>query len=200
MRPGMRMSSVVELSRWWWAFLLRGLVAIAFGILAFAAPSIGGLILVYLFGAWALVEGITSLATGIKRRTIHRHWWLEVAEGILSVAAGVLAIAFPVFTAEILLLLIAAWAIVVGAFQVYLAFRLRHEMRGEFWLGLAGVAAILLGIGMLLFPAVAALSLVWLIGSLAIAFGVFLAILGWRLRHVSRLAKLDAATDHSATM
>ena len=118
MRPSTRMSRVVELSRWWWAFLLRGFVAIAFGILAFAAPSIGGLILVYLFGAWALVEGITSLVTGIRRRATHRHWWLEVAEGILSGAAGVLAIAFPVFTAEILLLLIAAWAIVVGAFQV----------------------------------------------------------------------------------
>jgi uncharacterized membrane protein HdeD (DUF308 family) len=193
----MRMSAVVELSRFWWAFLVRGLVAIAFGILAFAAPAIGGLILVYLFGAWAVVEGVTSLVTGIRRRATHRHWWLEVVEGVASVAAGVLAVVFPVFAAEILMILIAVWAIAVGAFQVYMAIRLRDEMRGEFWLGLAGVAMILLGIGMVLFPAAAALSLVWLIGSMAIAFGVFLVVLGWRLRHTNELARRDAATDYS---
>ena len=94
-----------------------------------------------------------------------RTWWPEVVEGIVSATAGIFAIAFPAFAAEILILLIAVWAIVVGVFQVYLAIRLRDEMQGEFWLGLAGVALILLGIGMLLFPAAAALSLVWLIGS-----------------------------------
>jgi uncharacterized membrane protein HdeD (DUF308 family) len=145
-----------------------------------------------------MVEGITSLYTGIQRRGADRRWWVEVLEGILSVAAGLIAIILPTFAAEILVLLISVWAIVVGVFQVYLAIRLRDEMRGEFWLGLAGVAVVLLGIGMLLFPAAAALSLVWLIGSMAIVFGIFLAILGWRLRRINALAKIDAATDHSA--
>lgn len=194
----MNVSAVVELGRWWWAFLLRGVIAIVFGILAFAAPAIGGLILVYLFGAWALIEGATSLATGIRRRNTDRNWWIEVLEGVLSMAAGLIAFVLPEFAAEILVLLIAVWAIVVGVFQVYLAIRLRDEMRGEFWLGLAGVAAVLLGIGMLLFPAAAALSLVWLIGTMAIVFGIFLTILGWRLRRINELAKRDAATDYSS--
>jgi uncharacterized membrane protein HdeD (DUF308 family) len=194
----MRVSTVVEVARWWWAFLLRGIVAIVFGIVAFVAPAFGGLLLVYLFGVWALVEGITSLYTGIQRRGADRRWWVEVLEGILSVAAGLVAIILPTFAAEILVLLISVWAIVVGVFQVYLAIRLRDEMRGEFWLGLAGVAVVLLGVGMLLFPSAAALSLVWLIGSMAIVFGTFLAILGWRLRRINALAKIDAATDYSA--
>jgi uncharacterized membrane protein HdeD (DUF308 family) len=193
----MDVSTAVELARWWWAFCLRGVIAIVFGALAFAAPAIGGLILVYLFGAWALIEGVTSLATGIRRRKTDRNWWIEVLEGVLSIAAGLIAFVLPEFAAEILVLLIAVWAIVVGVFQVYLAIRLRDEMRGEFWLGLAGVAAVLLGIGMLLFPAAAALSLVWLIGTMAIVFGIFLVILGWRLRRINELAKRDAATDYS---
>jgi uncharacterized membrane protein HdeD (DUF308 family) len=192
-------STVVELARWWWAFCLRGVIAIVFGILAFAAPGIGGLILVYLFGAWALIEGVTSLATGIRRRKADRNWWIEVLEGVLSILAGLIAFVLPEFAAEILVLLIAVWAIVVGVFQVFLAIRLRDEMRGEFWLGLAGVAAVLLGIGMLLFPAAAALSLVWLIGTMAIVFGVFLVIVGWRLRRINELAKRDAATDYGGS-
>jgi uncharacterized membrane protein HdeD (DUF308 family) len=77
------------------------------------------------------------------------------------------------------------------------AIRLREQIRGEFWLGLAGVASILYGVVIYLFPAAGALSIVWLIGSFAIAFGAFLLILGWRLRGINELAKRDAAHDYS---
>jgi uncharacterized membrane protein HdeD (DUF308 family) len=113
------------------------------------------------------------------------------------VLAGLIALVLPDFAAQILVLLIAAWAIVTGAFQIWSAIRLRAEISGEFWLGLAGVASILFGVILLVFPAAGALGLVWLIGSAAIAIGVFLIILGWRLRGIHELGKLDAAHDYS---
>ncbi len=191
------MATVVAMSRWWWTFILRGVVAVGFGILAFFAPGWGVLVLVALFGIWALIEGISAFFTGLRTRGANRNWWLELLVGVLSITAGLLALIFPGFASGILLILIAAWAIVIGLFQISMAIRLRDEIRGEFWLGLAGVAAIILGVSMFLFPTAGILGLVWLIGSLAIVFGVFLIVLGWRLRAINELVKRDAATDYS---
>jgi uncharacterized membrane protein HdeD (DUF308 family) len=190
-------SKTVALARWWWTFILRGVLAIAFGVLAFIAPTWGLAILVALFGAWALIDGIATVWTGIRSRRVDRNWWLEIVEGVVSIAAGLIALVLPAFAAEILLILIAAWAIVTGAFQIWSAIRLRAEISGEFWLGLAGVASILFGVVLLTFPAAGALGLVWLIGSAAIAIGIFLVILGWRLRAIHEMGKLDAAHDYS---
>ena len=190
-------SGTVELARWWWTFILRGILAIAFGILAFLAPGLGIGVLVGLFAAWALIDGATNLWEGIQRRTKDRSWWLSVLEGVVSIAAGVLALLFPVWAAATLVLLIAAWAIVTGIFEIVAAIRLREQIKGEFWMGLAGLASILYGVVLFLFPRAGALALVWLIGGFAIAFGAFMIILGWRLRSIDQLAKVDAAHDYS---
>src|SRR5918996_2697848 len=188
-------SQTVELARWWWTFILRGVLAIAFGVLAFVAPIWGLAILVALFGAWALIDGVTSVWTGISTRGVDRNWWLAILEGIVSILAGVIALLLPGFAAEILVYLIAAWAIVTGVFQIWAAIRLRQQIHGEFWLGLAGAASILFGIVLFLFPGAGALALVWLIGSAAIAIGLFMVILGWRLRGIPEMGNLDAAHD-----
>jgi uncharacterized membrane protein HdeD (DUF308 family) len=189
-------SGAVELARWWWTFILRGVLAIAFGVLAFLSPRLGIGVLVGLFAAWALIDGATGLWEGIRSRGRDRNWWLAVLEGIVGVAAGVLALLFPVFAAEALVYIIAAWAIVTGLFEIVAAVGMREQIRGEFWLGLAGVASVLYGVVLFLFPAAGALAIVWLIGGFAIAFGAFLLVLGWRLRRIDELARLDAAHDY----
>ena len=191
------MAGTVALARWWWTFVVRGLLAIAFGVLAFFAPGLGIAVLVGLFAAWALIDGVTSLATGIGGRNRDKSWWLEILEGVVSIIAGIIALVFPVLAAEVLVIIIAVWAIVTGIFEIIAAIRLREQIKGEFWLGLAGLASILFGVILLVFPGVGALSLVWLIGSFALVFGVFLVILGWRLRGVNEMAKIDAAHDYS---
>lgn len=191
-----RVSGTVELARWWWTFILRGVLAIAFGVLAFLAPALGIGVLVGLFAAWALIDGVTGLWEGIRSRGRDRSWWLSILEGLAGIAAGVLALVFPIFAAEVLVYLIAAWAIVTGVFEIVAAVRLREQIRGEFWLGLAGVASILYGAILFLFPRAGALAIVWLIGGFAIAFGAFLLVLGWRLRGIHELGKVDAAHDY----
>ena len=190
-------SATVELARWWWTFIVRGILAIVFGILAFFAPLFGIAILVGLFAAWALIDGVTDIVTGIRTRDRDRSWWLLILEGIAGIVVGAIALIFPVFAATALVIIIAAWAIITGVFEIVAAIRLREQIQGEFWLGLAGVASILFGIVLLLFPGAGALSLVWLIGGFSFAFGVFLVVLGFRLRHINELARRDAATDYS---
>jgi uncharacterized membrane protein HdeD (DUF308 family) len=187
----------VMLARWWWTFIIRGLLAIAFGVLAFFAPGLGIAVLVGLFAAWALIDGAANLVAGFGSRSTDRNWWLEILEGLVSIAAGILALLFPGFAAEVLVIIIGAWAIVTGVFEIWTAIRLREQIKGEFWLGLAGLASILFGVVLFLFPGAGALSLVWLIGSFALVFGVFLLILGWRLRGINEMAKIDAAHDYS---
>lgn len=179
----------LHLAQWWWTFIVRGVLAIGFGVLAFLSPTFGIAILVGLFAAWAIIDGAGNLIAGIRTRGGDRSWWLEVLEGLVSVGAGVIAIALPQLAAQVLVLIIAAWAVITGVIEVVLAVRLRRVIEGEVWMALAGVASIVFGVVLVLFPAAGALSLVWLIGSFAIAFGVFLIILGWRLRGVATLAR-----------
>ena len=190
-------SGTVELARWWWAFILRGILAVAFGFLAFFAPALGIAVLVGLFAAWALIDGATNLVAGLRSRGRDRSWWLSILEGIVGIVAGVIALLFPVYAAEALVLIIGAWAIVTGIFEIVAAIRLREQITGELWLGLAGLASVLYGLVLLLFPGVGALSLAWLIGGFAIAFGGFLIALGLRLRRIDEIAKTDAAHDYS---
>ena len=174
----------IGLSRWWWTFILRGGVAIAFGALAFASPVLGIALFVALFAAWAVIDGASGVLAGIRTRRQDRSWWLEVLEGLAGIAAGVIAVLFPQFAAEVLVLLIAAWAVVTGAIEIVLAVRLRRVIDDEVWMALGGAVSILFGVGLAVFPGAGALSLSWLIGAGAIVFGAFLVLLGWRLRGI----------------
>lgn len=179
---------LIGLARWWWTFVVRGIAAIVFGILALAWPGLVIEVLIILFAAWAFVDGVAGIVSGIRTRDQDRSWWLEVLEGLVSMAAGVIAVALPRFATTALVIIIGAWAIVTGVLEIVLAVRLRRVITGEIWMALAGVASMLFGIILLLFPAAGALSLVWLIGAFAIAFGIFELALGWRLRGLLRPA------------
>jgi uncharacterized membrane protein HdeD (DUF308 family) len=172
----------------WWALLLRGIAAIAFGILAFVWPQITLTVLVFLWGAYALVDGMFAIAAGVKTYGESKRWWVLLLEGLLSVAAGVVAFAMPGITALILLILIASWAIVTGVFEIVAAIQLRKEIKGEWLLALAGVASILFGVLLFINPGAGALTVVWLIGAYAIVFGALLIALGLRLRGLVRSA------------
>lgn len=175
---------VIGLARWWWTFVLRGLLAIGFGVLAFLAPAWGIRVLVLLFAAWALVDGAISLLDGIRTRGQDRSWWLEIVEGLIGVGAGVVAILLPAAAELALVIVIGAWSILTGIVEIVLAVRLRRVVDGEVWMALAGAASVLFGAVLLVYPGVGALSLVWLIGAFAIVFGIFEIGLGLRLRGI----------------
>lgn len=170
----------------WWALLLRGIAAIAFGVLAFIWPGITLAVLVFLWGAYALVDGAFAIAAGIKAHGEKNRWWVLLLEGILGVIAGVLAFVIPGITALVLLLLIAAWAIVTGVFEIAAAIQMRKYIKGEWLLILAGIASIVFGVLLFINPGAGALAVVWFIGAYAIVFGVILIALSFRLHGMLR--------------
>lgn len=172
------------LARNWGAIAVRGVAAIIFGILAFVVPGLTLAALVLLFGAYAIVDGVFNIIAAVRRRPGARTWWVLSVEGIIGIAAGVVAFAWPGLTALTLVYVIAAWAIVTGVLEIIEAVRLRQEITGEWWLVLSGIVSILFGGFLVAAPGAGALALVWWIGAYAVVFGVLLLALAFRLRRV----------------
>src|SRR5579859_2743005 len=157
-----------EITQRWWVFALRGLVAVLFGIGAFVWPGVTLAALVLLWGAYAVADGILSLVCAFA--PVARYRWLLGLEGVVGIAAGVVAFVWPGITALVLLYLIAVWAIVSGILEIVAAIQLRQEIENEWTLGLAGVFSIVFGAILAFQPQAGALALIWVIGGYAILF------------------------------
>ena len=166
----------------WWAMALRGLVAILFGIAAFMLPGFILWVLVALFGAYALVDGIFAVIESYRRDVRGERWLALLFEGLVGIAIGVLTFVWPRLTAMGLIYLIAFWAVVTGALEVVTAVKLRHEIRGEWLMALIGILSMAFGLLLAAFPVAGMLSVVWIIGAYAIAVGVLMIALAFKLR------------------
>jgi uncharacterized membrane protein HdeD (DUF308 family) len=171
---------LVESSRQWWAFLLRGLAAVLFGVLAFAWPGLTLTVLVLFWGAYALVDGVLALVAAFRTQNDNR--WGLLLEGVVGVGAGIVTFALPGLTALVLVYIIAAWAVITGVLELWAAIRLRKIVPNELWLVLGGLASLLFGLVLFAAPGAGALALVWLIALYAVIFGVLMIGLAWRLR------------------
>ena len=179
------------LFRNWWLLLLRGIAAIAFGVLAWAMPQASIAALVLLFGAYALVDGALGVAAAIAGRGDHEQRWLVGLWGLVGIGAGIITFLSPDVTALVLLFYIAIWAIATGMLEISAAIRLRKEIEGEWVLGVAGLASVAFGIALVAKPGAGALAVVWLIATYAVAFGVLLVFLAFKARGI--LSEAEAA-------
>lgn len=175
-----RFALIRGLAEGWWLFLLRGVAAIAFGVVAMANPLLGLIGLLGFLGAWMLVDGLFTLwqaITGPSER--HGVWfWLD---GILSLLAAAAIFVMPGLSSVALVIVAGAWWAATGVFEIVAA------VRRESWLlGLAGLASLVLGGLVLAFPGPGLLMLVWFAAIQAVVFGVLLITLGVRLRRVAK--------------
>jgi uncharacterized membrane protein HdeD (DUF308 family) len=167
----------------WWALALRGAIAILFGLAALLRPGIALQALILLFGAYVLVDGVFSVVGVFGGTRGGTPRWLVLVEGVAGILAGLIAFVFPILTAVFLLYLIAAWAIVTGIAEIATAIRLRKEIQGEWALIVGGILSVLFGVLLgVVGPFAGILSLIWLIGAYAIAFGVLLLVTAFRVR------------------
>ena len=173
------------ITHYWWVILLRGIFAILFGIAAFIWPGLTIDVLVLLFGAYALLDGILAAIVGIQQYGENERWWIVLLEGIAGIVLGMLTLVWPGTTATVLLAFIAAWAIVTGVVEIAAAVWLRKVIEGEWTLILAGAASVLFGVLLVLQPTAGAVAIIWLIGAYAIVFGVLLSILAFELRRLA---------------
>jgi uncharacterized membrane protein HdeD (DUF308 family) len=176
------------LAKNWWLILLRGIAFVLFGILTFIWPGITLLTLVLLYGAFALVDGVFSVAAAITGDQPTPRWWLAIV-GLLGIAAGILAFVLPGITAVVLLFLIAGWAIATGILQIAGAIRLRKEIDNEWLLIATGVLSIIFGLILVVQPGIGLVTLLYVIGIYAVVDGILLIMLSFRLRRHSHPAQ-----------
>jgi uncharacterized membrane protein HdeD (DUF308 family) len=183
----------------WRMLALRGLAAIAFGVLALVWPGLTLWALVILWGAFAMADGILTLvAVATKAPATRARPWLYVAQGLVGVAIGIITFVWPGITALALLFVIAAWAMISGVLQLMAAIRLRHLIEGEWLLGLIGALSVLFGIFLVITPGSGALVITWLIGWYAVVVGILQLLVAWRIRKLETLPRPRSARMREA--
>jgi uncharacterized membrane protein HdeD (DUF308 family) len=167
----------------WYIPLIRGLVAVAFGVVVLVHPVAAVATFVLLFGAFAFVDGIVTIATALRfSQAGSGRWWWMLVQGVVGILVGLVAFFWPISAAWALAILVAAWAFSTGVLELGAAVRLRRDVPGEIFLGLSGVLSILLGIAFVVLPGAALLTLALVVGFYAIVAGVSLVVLSIRLR------------------
>jgi len=143
------------------------------------APSVTFVSLVLLFGVYAIVDGVLALGLAAEP---HRPRSALIARGLISIAAGIVALVWPGITGFVLLIVIASWAIVSGVLEVVMAIQLRKKIEGEWLLALEGVLSIAFGVLLMLAPLAGAIVLGLWIGAYALVLGGMLIGTAFRLR------------------
>ncbi len=166
----------------WWALALRALAAILLGIFAIVMPGPTLAAIVIVFGIHAITDGILAIIAAVRGIRKNERWGPMLFQGVIGIIAGVIAIGWPGTGALALTYLVAAWALVTGAFEIAAAIRLREVIKGEWLLFIAGLLSIVLAVLIVVFPGAGALTLVWWLGAYAFAYGVVSLALAFRVR------------------
>lgn len=170
------------LSRNWWALALRGVLGILFGVGALVLPVAAMLSAALFLGAYLMADGLLGIVSAVRAARVGVQWGWLLAEGIVTVVMGVLALFFPAGAVLGFVLAVAAWAFLSGGMMVAASFRLRE---GRGWMLLGGAVSLLWGLLLVAAPFLGALVLTWWLAAYAFAFGVAMLVLAWRLRPVS---------------
>jgi uncharacterized membrane protein HdeD (DUF308 family) len=175
--------ALAQLGRSWWILLVYGVFAILFGIFALTRPIAAAAALAWALGILALAEGAISLFALFDRQAVVSKGWLALYS-VASIVFGLLAVANPLAAAQALLLFLAAWLIVGGAYRIAFAIRVRKEIRGEWLIALSGVLAIVLGVMFVSNPLSGlVVTKLWL-GAFALVYGILQVVAAFRVRRL----------------
>ena len=169
------------LARNWWVFVMRGLLALLFGLIAILAPGATMLSLALLFAAYAFADGIFAIASAVRAARAHERWGLLVLEGVVNMLAALAALAWPGLTVLVFVTLLGVWALISGGLLLAASFKVEHD-HGRWWMLLGALASIVYGGLLLLAPVLGALVLAWWLGAYALVFGIAMLVLGFHLR------------------
>jgi len=173
---------------WYWP-VIRGVLAILFGLVAIAWPTITATVIVWVVGIFAVVDGLVEIVEGVRRRGTGNGTAILVTMGVLSLAVGVVLLVWPGKTAEVLVWIIGLWAVVYGLFQTVASLELRRFAgSGWGWGVFAGLLGIVFGLLVLFNVSAGLVSIVWLLAVFAILWGAMLVVFGFQIRSLGRRA------------
>ena len=165
----------------WGLMAIRGVLAIAFGLVALFMPGAAMLALVAVFAAYSFIDGIFNIALAVRGARHHERWSLFLVNGVAGLVIGLAAVLWPGLTVLVFVFLVAIWALISAGMLFGSAASLKAD-HGR-WLLLTGaLISAIYGVALLVTPFIGALVLTWWIGAYSIVFGVTLIALSLRLR------------------
>jgi uncharacterized membrane protein HdeD (DUF308 family) len=164
----------------WWAFAIRGVLGIVFGLIAIVLPGVTMLSLVLVFSAYAFVDGVFAIMAAVRAMRQQERWGLLLLEGVVNIIAAAIAFLWPGITVVSFVFLVGFWAILSGGLLLSAALRLNAD-HGRWWLALGGLASVIYGVLLIAAPLIGALVLTWWLGAYAIVFGFALLAVAIKL-------------------
>jgi uncharacterized membrane protein HdeD (DUF308 family) len=179
------------LSKYWWAFALRGLLAGLFGLLALFVPGWQSWSFARMFCMYAILEGLLAIVPSLSSAA-EKIWWILLFEGMTSLVLGVFSFLgpggigsalWPDVSAFMALVLIGFWALATGILKGIEALRLPKEAAGRWALGWGGGVSVLLGVVIFAVrPGEGVLAMSRQIGLCGLVLGALLIFLGLKAR------------------
>jgi uncharacterized membrane protein HdeD (DUF308 family) len=172
----------------WWVLTLKGVLLVIFGIIAFMNPGVTFAILLTWFSAFLIIDGILSLVTVASNWKIQEDKWLFVLEGVVNILLGVLIFRAPAAYTLVAVFFMGFWSIFSGISRIAMAIQLRKEITGEGWLALSGVLGVVFGIIIISNPAIGVATFMYMLAFFAIAVGVLLMLLSFKVKNAKTWA------------
>jgi uncharacterized membrane protein HdeD (DUF308 family) len=177
-----------------WIFaIIRGVLAIIFGLIALFSPIATALALAIVIGAYAIVNGVFDIIEAIRHRG-SSSMVLRIGLGVVSILFGILVLVWPGISLAILVIMVGIWAIIIGILQTVSSVGHRAVPNsGWVWGIIGGALSILFGILVLIWPGTGVVSIIWIIGIWAIVWGITLIVLGVQLRRAASTTEAGAS-------
>ena len=174
------------LEKTWWVAVLRGLIAILFGIFALVNPEGAGSLLVLIFGIFLLVDGLLNLIGSILYYRTAVDWWVYLVVGMLEIGVAIITFVRPEITGTVLAILVGLWALFKGLIELMAGIALRDEIQGEWILILAGILTLAFGVFALLLPFTESVAAIWMLGLYALLNGTLWVVIGFEARSLAK--------------
>lgn len=177
--------------RTWWLIVLRGMAALAFGLIAIFWPGISLAALVMLLGAYALLDGVITLAISLRLPRSASggspgRGFLTVT-GFTSLLVGLVSVLWPQVTVTLLIYILAAWLVLFGLVAIANSLQMKKQIGPDWPLSRGGILLLLIGLLLLLFPNAVAVAATWVLGILALLIGAGLLAFAWRRQQRDRM-------------
>jgi len=177
-----------------WGLLVRGLIALALGLLIIARPLESVAAFALVIAIWALVTGIAQIVDGFELRSVLPHWWLLLVSGLVSTGFGIAAFYYyPGLSLAFAVIWAAYWLLISGFLGIYVAMQERRMGTPWVWTLIFGVLSTLAGVYAIAVPPATLALIMGLMSGFAIVGGIVLVVGFFKV--TSAHARLTSATQ-----
>ena len=167
------------------SLIARGILALVVGVIALAWPSVTVLALVIVFAVYAFIASGMEAArafSSAKAGPVLGHLLL----GLVDLAAGIVALAWPGPTALVLVLIVGVWAVIAGLVEFFAAFASGEPAGTRAMLILGGLVTVAFGVMLCARPGIGAITLALLFGLFNLTAGIWTLAQGIELRRTGK--------------